>query len=166
MSKKDIVYIGLLIVLSCVCIFDYLCFSEAEQKFQKTIDSQKELLYNKDMQIEEMTKVISGQENKLIEVYNKLEEYKQKKSNTMDIRVTHYSADESGSAMTASGREAEVGRTVACNFLPIGTHVLINENEYIVEDTGLMPDNVVDIFVNSAEEANSLGTYYTVMEVL
>lgn len=166
MSRKDIVFISLIIILSCVCIFNYLCFVEDGQKFQKTIDSQRELLYNKDMQIEEMTKVISGQEKRLIEVYNELEEYKQKQSNIMDIRVTHYSADETGSTMTASGREAEVGRTVACNFLPIGAHVLINGNEYIVEDTGLMPDNVVDIFVNDVHEANRLGTYYTTMEVL
>lgn len=166
MTKKDILITCALVILVCVDAFCCLDFVDREQKFQKTIDVQKEMLYNKDMQIEKMKKVISVQEKNLEELSTELETYKERQSRLVDIRVTHYSADETGSSMTASGREAIVGRTVACNFLPIGTHVIINGHEYVVEDTGGMVGNVVDIFVNDADEARILGTYHTVMEVI
>jgi 3D (Asp-Asp-Asp) domain-containing protein len=54
---------------------------------------------------------------------------------------------------TSSGTVPTQGRTVACNTLAAGTRVNINGNDYIVEDTGNMKGNVIDIFFNSHQEA-------------
>ena len=59
--------------------------------------------------------------------------------------------------ITASGTVATAGRTVACNSIPLGTHILINDVEYIVEDTGGMGSNVIDIYFNSHQEALEFG---------
>lgn len=61
--------------------------------------------------------------------------------------------------ITASGARATQGRTVACNWLPFGTKVIINGETYIVEDTG-DPDvlgNNFDIYFDSHEEAKTFG---------
>ena len=59
--------------------------------------------------------------------------------------------------ITASGTQATAGRTVACNSLPIGTVISINGSQYVVEDTGGMGGNVIDIFFDSHEEALNFG---------
>lgn len=62
--------------------------------------------------------------------------------------------------ITASGTKATQGRTVACNFLPFGTEVVINGHTYIVEDTGsqkVMGDKVFDVYFDSHEEAKIFG---------
>ena len=59
--------------------------------------------------------------------------------------------------ITASGTQATAGRTVACNSLPIGTVISINGHQYVVEDTGGMGGNVIDIFFDSHEEAINFG---------
>lgn len=61
---------------------------------------------------------------------------------------------------TSSGTIPTQGRTVACNTLPAGTKVNINGHDYIVEDTGSMKGNVVDIFFNSHQEALNFGVQY------
>ena len=81
-------------------------------------------------------------------------------------KITHYSSEETGSSMTASGKVAQIGRTIACNSLPLGTRVRIGGSEYVVEDTGGMGDNVIDIYVGSTSEAMMLGTYYAEVEVI
>lgn len=86
------------------------------------------------------------------------------------FRITHYcpcNACGTGTGLTASGRKAQLGRTVAMNKkdAPIGAHVLINGKEYVVEDRGVKP-GVVDIFVSSHKEALRLGTYKAEVFVL
>lgn len=61
---------------------------------------------------------------------------------------------------TASGTTPQQGRTIACNSLDFGTEVIINDNTYIVEDTGNMKNNVIDIYFNSHEEALIFGVQY------
>ena len=59
---------------------------------------------------------------------------------------------------TASGTTPKQGRTVACNSLDFGTKIMINGEEYIVEDTGNMKsDNHIDIYFSSHEEALKFG---------
>ena len=41
-----------------------------------------------------------------------------------------------GGKITAAGTTPTVGRTIGCNWLPLGTHVIIEDHEYIVEDRG------------------------------
>ena len=81
----------------------------------------------------------------------------------MEVELTFYGAT---GELTASGTVPQVGRTVACNFLPMGTHVRINGHEYIVEDTGAMQGNVIDVFVHTEEEATQLGRQSATMEIL
>ena len=64
-----------------------------------------------------------------------------------------------GNGSTASGTIATAGRTVACNALPMGSRVLINGQEFIVEDTGWTPygDAWVDIYFDSHDDALAFG---------
>jgi len=65
--------------------------------------------------------------------------------------------------ITASGTKATAGRTVAVDrsVIPFGTELYINGNTYTAEDTGgAVKGNVIDIFFNTHEEAQSFGTKY------
>ena len=92
-------------------------------------------------------------------------------SQTFVANVSWYtaSADECGSdsGITASGKVAVAGRTVAADHLPLGTRLRINGNEYVVEDRfgGGYTDRV-DIFCNTKEEAFANGRQYLTVEVL
>lgn len=71
--------------------------------------------------------------------------------------------------ITASGTRATEGRTIAADtrILPIGTHVLIGGNEYIVEDTGsAIKGNRIDVFFDSHSDALKFGTRYLEIEVI
>lgn len=58
----------------------------------------------------------------------------------------------------ASGVYPTVGRTVACNSIPMGTTVYIEGyGTYVVEDTGGMGGGVIDMFVGSYDEAIQFG---------
>lgn len=63
------------------------------------------------------------------------------------------------SGYTASGTRATANRTVACGDLPFGTKIMIDGQEYIVEDRGVGAQQI-DIFVNSHAEADARGLYY------
>ena len=84
------------------------------------------------------------------------------RSADMVMEVTAYtvSADECGNAdgITSSGRPALVGRTVACNDRLAGTTIRIEAlGERVVEDTGGMLDNVLDVLVATKDEAYQIG---------
>lgn len=60
---------------------------------------------------------------------------------------------------TASGAMPTPGRTVANGVLPFGTRVLIEGQEYVVEDRGVSGDQF-DIYVSDHQEALNRGLYY------
>lgn len=60
---------------------------------------------------------------------------------------------------TASGVMPTPNRTVANGSLPFGTRVIIEGQEYVVEDRGV-DGNQFDIFVDSHQEALERGLYY------
>lgn len=64
--------------------------------------------------------------------------------------------------ITASGKKAQEGITVANNSLPLGTKISINGHIYIVQDRGGMASNVIDVFVSSHQKALNLGVKYNV----
>ena len=73
--------------------------------------------------------------------------------------------DESGKEIvyTASGEVAEAGKTIAADtdILPFGTVVVINGNEYVVQDTGsAVKGRVIDIYFDSHEKALDWGCQY------
>lgn len=65
---------------------------------------------------------------------------------------------------TASGLPPVEGRTVAHNYLPFGTRVLIEGHEYIVDDRGdvnMDGGDWFDIYVNDHRTANVRGMHRT-----
>ena len=62
--------------------------------------------------------------------------------------------------LTASGTTPKQGRTVGCNSLEFGTEIFINGEKYVVEDTGNMKDNVIDIYFDLHEDALNFGEQY------
>lgn len=72
-----------------------------------------------------------------------------------------------GNGITASGRKAEVGRTIAMSkkWVPLGTHVLIDGHEYVVDDRGVT-GRTVDVLVATHKEARNRGVNYAEVYVL
>ena len=66
---------------------------------------------------------------------------------------------------TASGTTPTANRTVACGDLPFGTRILVDGQEYIVEDRGV-GSQCIDVFVDTHEEAVNRGLYYTDVYIL
>ena len=66
---------------------------------------------------------------------------------------------------TASGAMPQANHTVACGDLPFGTRLMIDGQEYVVEDRGVGAQQV-DIFVNDHGEALARGLYYTDVWIL
>lgn len=59
---------------------------------------------------------------------------------------------------TASGSMPEQGRTVASS-LPLGTHIMIDGHEYVVEDRGVSGKHI-DVYMESHEECLDNGVDY------
>lgn len=59
--------------------------------------------------------------------------------------------------ITSSGTYPVEGRTVACNVLPAGTKIIIDEKVYTVEDTGNLGKNTIDIYMESHDDALEFG---------
>lgn len=83
-------------------------------------------------------------------------------------------------AITASGKKAKPNRTIALNWLPFGTRVLINGKQYVVEDRGAeslfgtyyhrktIKSRIkhIDIYMSSHSEARSFGVKYLPVQIL
>lgn len=81
-----------------------------------------------------------------------------------NVRITFYCplsccCGAYASGYTASGTRATANRTVACGDLPFGTRILLDGQEYVVEDRGVGAQQI-DVFVNSHAEADARGLYY------
>lgn len=86
------------------------------------------------------------------------------------FKLTYYdphSCCGTGNGITASGRKAEVGRTIAMSkkYAPLGAHVLINGHEYVVDDRGVT-GRTVDVLVGTHAEAKKRGVNYAEVYVL
>jgi len=106
---------------------------------------------------------LQAKNEEILELQGKVQKAERISYNTREYELTFYAPTGN---LTASGTVPQVGRTVACNSLPLGCHVMINGNEYVVEDTGGMSDNVIDIFVGSEEEAYQLGRQRAMVHIL
>lgn len=83
--------------------------------------------------------------------------------------ITHYCScsqccGQWAGGATASGVMPTAGRTVAAD-LPFGTRLLINGQEYVVEDRGVS-GMWIDIYCSSHEEALNRGLYQTEVYIL
>lgn len=83
-----------------------------------------------------------------------------------ECTITHYCgcAECCGKSdcITATGALAKMGRTVSVDpdVIPLGSEVLINGQIYIAEDTGVH-GNVIDVYIESHEQALAMGVYRT-----
>lgn len=163
----------LALVLSAGAIFGMYQQHGQIQKQSKVIEQSQQEVQDKEIQIEQLNNNIDELERELQEVHNDLEytnnelqkqkEVSRGNGRKIDVELTHYT--HTGNP-TASGKMPQAGRTIACNWLPIGTNVRINGSVYTVEDRGGMVGTVIDIFVDSEEEAIQKGRIYTTVEVL
>ena len=62
--------------------------------------------------------------------------------------------------ITASGVKATPNRTVAVDGIPFGTRLLIDGNEYIVEDRVGSGKRLIDVFFSTHDEALNSGFWY------
>ena len=135
---------------------------------EKSIDTLQNEVYNRDVEIKELNENLKNERERVAELKEKLEAHREQEvsrgyTRKFTCEATYYTPTGN---LTASGTVPQAGRTVACNFLPLGTHVVINGHEYIVEDTGGMGNDVIDIFVDSYEEAIQNGRHYIEVEVI
>jgi rare lipoprotein A (peptidoglycan hydrolase) len=176
--KRKLILAGLIVALGVAVTTTHNSKQEQEiRNLKEQVDNQREMLYNKNMELEDLnvklkesTKVINDLELAKQNLEQRVRESEAQQvsrggGRQIPVRVTHYSAEETGSSITASGEVGQPYFTLAYNGLPLGTHVRIDGREYVIMDRcGI--DGTADIFVNSTAEALSLGAYDTVMEVL
>ena len=117
---------------------------ELEEKYQeelnhrKSLDKEIEMVYNKETE-GDVAYVVDGE------------------THLMELTFYTTAPDEgSGTGITASGTVATVGRT----------RVIVEGREYVVEDTGNIGSNTLDILVETKEEAFSRGRYVAEVKVL
>lgn len=86
-----------------------------------------------------------------------------------NCRITFYchcaACNGRAGAPCASGVMPTVNHTVATGSLPFGTRLMIDGQEYVVEDRGV-GEFEIDIYVATHEEANQRGLYYTDVWIL
>ena len=162
----------LAVILSAGAIFGMYTQHQQIQKQSKVIEQSQQEVQDKEIQIEQLNNNIDELERELQEVHNDLEytnnelqkqkEVSRDSGRKINVELTHYT--HTGNP-TASGKMPQAGRTIAHSTLPLGTEVMIDNNLYIVEDR-CPSDGVIDIFVDSEEEAIRLGRRNATVEVL
>ena len=175
-KKRKLILAGLIVALGVAVTTTHNSKQEQEiRNLKEQVDNQREMLYNKDTELEDLnvklkenTKVINDLELAKQNLEQRVRESEAQQvsrggGREIDVEVTFYT--HTGNP-TASGTMPQAGRSAACNFLALGSHVIINGHEYIIEDTGGMNGNVIDIFVDSEEEALQLGRQYTTAIIL
>lgn len=124
------------------------------------IDNKKYFVYNKYITKEKPNKIV-----KVKTLDDLLTQDKSDKTYLGYFKLTAYCGcsrccGSNGGRVTSSGTIPTAGRTVGCNGIAAGTHININGHSYIVEDTGNTANNVIDIYMNSHQEALNFGVKY------
>ena len=176
-KKNNLIKAG--VVLGTVFLINvgWAHYSDCQKEnFKKAIDSQQEVVYNKDIEIKELNSVIMNQGEEITTLTAELETIKEAKvaeasnkpSNnyrTITVKTTAYTAGDGDTPSTtmANGQEVYVG-AVAYNGVPLGTKIEINGNMYTVCDR-VGSDGVVDIYMNSCSEAIQYGVQYKEIKI-
>ena len=175
MTRKDIIgscLIALLVLGNFWTINDKMV---TQEKLQKTIDMQSEMLYTKNREIEFKELRIQSQGAEILKQEQEIRELQEQvqtqtvsrgSGRIITCEVSAYSCGDgmTPSAMMASGETVFVG-ACACNFLPFGTQVRIGDNIYTVLDRcGI--DDCIDIYMSTSEECLSWGRRTMEVEIL
>ena len=176
-KKSNLIKAGVVLGTVFWINMGWLYYSDCQQEnFKKAIDNQQEVVYNKDIEIKELNNVVMNQGEKLTTLTTELETIKEAKvaeasnkpSNnyrTITVKTTAYTAGDGDTPSTtmANGQEVYVG-AVAYNGVPLGTKIEINGNMYTVCDR-VGSDGVVDIYMNSYNEAVQYGVQYKEIKI-
>lgn len=169
-KKSSLIKVGLVFGTIFWVNMGWLFYTNYQKEnFEKTIDTQQKIVYNKNIEIKELTDDIEVKREEIDNLKDEIEKRKSEVSRgstryrSITASITHYT--HTGNP-TASGRMPVVGRTVACNFLPLNTSIIINGNKYVVEDRVGLDGNIIDIFVDSEAEAIQKGRYNAEVEVV
>lgn len=169
MTKKAIIAILLSVGLATTGTSIHYEHKLTNQKvvLNDTINKQNEEIETLNNSLEDLQKELDSMKDTIKDQREELLELKQPKpvqlsSKKMSVELTYYVAT---GRPTASGKMPKAGRTCAHSTLPLGTKVIIDNNVYIVEDRCPF-DGVIDIFVDSEEEAIRLGRRNATVEVL
>ena len=87
------------------------------------------------------------------------------------VYATNRQKDKNGNdiVLTASGKQAEAGRTVAVDprYIPYGTEIIIDGKTYIAEDCGgAIKGDRLDIYFESHNEALSFGKQTKIVRIM
>lgn len=88
------------------------------------------------------------------------------------VYATNRQKDKNGNdiVLTASGKEAKAGRTVAVDprYIPYGTEIIIDGKTYIAEDCGgaIKGEDKIDIYFASHSEALSFGKQTKIVRIM
>lgn len=156
------------VIVFSIALFITIGLADQKEELEKTIDEQQQILYDKEKEIDDMRVEVQRLNDLLYLEQQEKEEvnYTVKDSgvttDTRTFEITHYTHTGNN---TASGVYPVAGRTVACNSLPIGTVVEINGHNYVVEDRVGLSGNVIDIFVDTENEAIQKGRYVATVNI-
>lgn len=166
-SKKNL---GILILAGSLIGSNYLWY-DSNRVLEERLDSRMQAIESLDNSVKKQAEYVNelkvdiqAKNEEILELKGQVQKASQLSYMTREVELTFYAPT---GCLTASGTVPQAGRTIACNFLPFGTRVLINGHEYIVEDTGsALGNSVIDIFVNSEEEAYQLGRQKAIVQIL
>lgn len=168
MTKKS--KLGILILAGIFATSNYMWYNytkELEVKLEstsQTIETLDTSVKKQSEYVESLKAELQKRNDEVYELKNEVIKAEQFSYKTREVELTFYAPT---GCLTASGTVPQAGRTIACNFLPFGTRVVINGHEYIVEDTGgALGDSVIDMFVDSEEEAYQLGRQRATVQIL
>lgn len=144
-------------------------FADNESSIIDTVPLNTSVLATRDFNIDGWRQIIYN-DNKYYVWGEYLSENKveQKYTYLGNYKITHYCPNSccgTGNGITASGATATPYRTVAMKGIEFGTKLNINGNTYVVEDRGV-GSGVIDICVNSHQEALNKGVYYADVYVM
>lgn len=144
-------------------------FADNESSIIDTLPLNTSVLITRDFNIDGWRQIIYN-DNKYYVWGEYLSENKveQKYTYLGNYKITHYCPNPccgTGNGITVSGVTATPYRTVAMKGIEFGTKLNINENTYVVEDRGV-GSGVIDICVNSHQEALNKGVYYADVYVM
>ena len=176
-KKSNLIKAGVVLGTVFWINMGWLYYSDCQQEnFKKALDNQQEVVYNKDIEIKELNNVVMNQGEEITTLTAELETLKgakvaeasNKPSNnyrTITAKTTAYTAGDGDTPSTtmANGQEVYVG-AVAYNGVPLGTKIEINGNMYTVCDR-VGSDGVVDIYMNSYNEAIQYGVQYKEIKI-
>lgn len=166
-SKKNL---GILILAGSLIGSNYLWY-DSNRVLEERLDSRMQAIESLDNSVKKQAEYVNelkidlqSKNEEISELRGEITKAQQLSYRTREVELTFYAPT---GCLTASGTVPQAGRTIACNFLPFGTRVVINGHEYIVEDTGgALGNSVIDVFVNSEEEAYQLGRQKAIVQIL